>query len=99
MTWIHERPEWPDFTWDDATVGALLADVRHKQGRHLGNLEALGFDLRTEARVSVLTNEVVRSSAIEGEHLDPAQVRSSIARQLGLDAAASRCQAGTSKES
>ncbi len=87
MTWIHERPEWPDFTWDDAPVGALLADVRHKQGRHLGNLEALGFDLRTEARVSVLTTEVVRSSAIEGEHLDPAQVRSSITRQLGLDAA------------
>lgn len=87
MTWIHDRPEWPDFTWDDATVGALLADVRHKQGRHLGNLEALGFDLRTEARVSVLTDEIVRSSAIEGEHLDPAQVRSSIARQLGLDAA------------
>ena len=87
MTWIHDWPEWPDFTWDDATVGALLADVRHKQGRHLGNLEALGFDLRTEARVSVLTTEVVRSSAIEGEHLDPAQVRSSIARQLGLDAA------------
>ena len=87
MTWIHERPEWPDFTWDDTAVGALLADVRHKQGRHLGNLEALGFDLRTEARVSVLTEEIVRSSAIEGEHLDPAQVRSSIARQLGIDAA------------
>ena len=86
MTWIHDWPGWPDFTWDDATVGALLADVRHKQGRHLGNLEALGFDLRTEARVLVLTTEVVRSSAIEGEHLDPAQVRSSIARQLGLDA-------------
>lgn len=87
MTWIHDRPEWPDFTWDDATVGALLADVRHKQGRHLGKLEALGFDLRTEAQVSVLTDEVVRSSAIEGEDLDPAQVRSSLARQLGLDAA------------
>ena len=87
MTWIHDRPEWPDFTWDDAIVGALLADARHKQGRHLGNLEALGFDLRTEAQVSVLTDEVVRSSAIEDEHLDPAQVRSSIARQLGLDAA------------
>ena len=87
MTWIHDRPEWPDFTWDDATVGALLADVRNKQGRHLGKLEALGFDLRTEAQVSVLTDEVVRSSAIEGEDLDPAQVRSSLARQLGLDAA------------
>jgi len=64
MTWVHERPGWPDYTWDDTAVGALLADVRHKQGRHLGNLEGLGFDLRTEARVSVLTNEVVRSSAI-----------------------------------
>ena len=87
MTWIHDRPEWPEFTWDDATLGPPLAAVRHKQGRHLGKMEALGFDLRTEAQVSVLTDEVVRSSAIEGEHLDPALVRSSIARHLGLDTA------------
>ena len=87
MTWIHDSPEWPEFTWDVATLGRLLPSVRHKQGRHLGKMEALGFDLRTEAQVSVLTDEVVRSSAIEGEHLDPALVRSSIARQLGLDAA------------
>ena len=87
MTWIHHSPEWPEFTWDDATLGPPLAAVRHKQGRHLGKMEALGFDLRTEAQVLVLTDEVVRSSAIEGERLDPAQVRSSIARQLGLDAA------------
>ena len=87
MTWIHHSPEWPEFTWDDATLGPPLAGVRHKQGRHLGKMEALGFDLRTEAQVSVLTDEVVRSSAIEGEHLDPALVRSSLARQLGLDAA------------
>lgn len=66
-----------------ALAGAL-ADVRHKQGKHLGQMEALGFDLRTEVSLTALTDEVVKSSAIEGENLDPAEVRSSIARQLGL---------------
>jgi Fic family protein len=64
-----------------------LAAVRHKQGRLLGKMEALGFDLRAEASLAVLTSDVVKSSAIEGEKLDPEQVRSSIARRLGLDVA------------
>ena len=85
VSWIHERGEWPEFTWDDAALTRLLATVRYRQGRHLGKMEALGFDLRTEANVLALTDEVVRSSAIEGEHLDPAEVRSSVARQLGID--------------
>ena len=85
VSWIHERGEWPEFTWDDAALTRRLAEVRYRQGRHLGKMEALGFDLRTEANVLALTDEVVRSSAIEGEHLDPAEVRSSVARQLGLD--------------
>ena len=87
MAWIHDRPEWPRFTWDDAALTSALADVRHRQGRHLGRVEALGFDVRAETNIAALTDEVVRSSAIEGEHLDPGAVRSSIARRLGLDTA------------
>lgn len=87
MAFIHEQPDWPDFTWDNQALSGFLAGVRHKQGKHLGTMEALGFDLRTEAGVSVLTEEVVKSSAIEGEHLNRDEVRSSIARKLGLDVA------------
>ena len=87
MAWIHDRPEWPRFIWDDAALTSALAGVRHLQGRHLGRVEALGFDVRAETSVATLTDEVVRSSAIEGEHLDPGEVRSSIARPLGLDTA------------
>lgn len=87
MTYIHESPEWPDFTWNTQVLAETLATVRHKQGKHLGKMEALGFDLRTEASLTALTNEVVKSSAIEGENLDTDEVRSSIARRLGLDVA------------
>ncbi|MEE9394019.1 MAG: Fic family protein [Planctomycetota bacterium] len=89
MTYIHQRPDWPTFTWDSDTLAAPLAALRHKQGKHLGRMEALGFQLRTEASLSMLTEEVVKTSAIEGEHLDPHEVRSSVARRLGLDAAGS----------
>ena len=87
MTYIHERPRWPEFTWDHEALAGALAAVRHKQGRHLGRMEALGLELRTEASLTVLTDEVVKSSAIEGKNLDPEEVRSSIARKLGLDVA------------
>ncbi len=87
MTYIHERAGWPEFTWDTQTLANALAEVRHKQGKHLGKMEAMGFDLRNEASLTALTNEIVNSSAIEGENLDTDEVRSSIARRLGLDAA------------
>ena len=87
IEWIHDNPAWPRFGWDDAALTSALANVRHLQGRHLGTVEALGFDVRTETSVATLTDEVVRSSAIEGEHLDPGEVRSSIARRLGLETA------------
>jgi len=87
MTFIHEKPGWPQFSWDSDALAVPLAAVRHKQGKHLGRMEALGFDLRAEANLSVLTSEVVSSSAIEGETLNPEEVRSSIARRLGLDVA------------
>lgn len=87
MVYIYEDPEWPTFTWDIRALAGPLAAVRHKQGKHLGRMEALGFDLRMEANLTALTDEVVTSSAIEGEHLNTDEVRSSIARRLGLDVA------------
>ena len=87
MPFIHEKLGWPRFSWDSDALAAPLAAVRHKQGKHLGKMEALGRDLRAEANLSVLTSEVVNSSAIEGETLNPEEVRSSIARRLGLDVA------------
>ena len=80
--WIHEHPDWPDLTWRVEVLASRLADVCHKQGRLLGRMEALGFELRREAGLGTLTREVVTSSAIEGETLDPEAVRSSIARRL-----------------
>ena len=87
MPFIHELPSWPKLIWDGDSLAAPLASVRHRQGRLLGKMEALGFDLRTEANLTVLTSDVVTSSAIEGETLNPDEVRSSIARRLGLDTA------------
>jgi Fic family protein len=71
--------------WDNSKLLPLLADVRHRQGRLLGRMEGLGFRLRAEASLTTLTSDVIKSSAIEGSLLDAAQVRSSIARRLGLD--------------
>ena len=85
MRYIHEKPEWPNLHWDDARLLPLLAEIRHRQGRLLGRMEGLGFRLRAEASLTTLTSDVIQSSAIEGERLDAAQVRSSIARRLGLD--------------
>ncbi len=85
MGYIHELPNWTKLKWDDARLLPLLADVRHRQGRLLGRMERLGFQLRAEASLKTLTSDVIKSSAIEGEVLDAAQVRSSIARRLGLD--------------
>lgn len=87
MPYIYEQPDWPRFRWDDGALAALLARVRHKQGRLLGRMEPLGFELRSEASLAVLTDDVVKSSEIEGEHLPEKEVRSSIARRLGLDIA------------
>jgi len=87
MRYIHELPKWPRFHWSDATLAPLLGPVRHRQGRMVGRMEALGYPLRTDATLRALTEEVVKSSDIEGEVLDDAQVRSSLARQLGMKVA------------
>ena len=83
--YIHELPDWPDFRWDDAVLAAPLAAARHLQGRLVGRMEALGFEVREQALLRTLTQDVLKSSEIEGEQLDAEQVRSSVARQLGLD--------------
>jgi len=83
--YIHELPDWPEFTWNHARLAGRLASVRHRQGRLLGRMEALGFPLKAEATLRTLTLDVIKSSEIEGELLDHAQVRSSIARRLGMD--------------
>ena len=85
--WIHEHKDWPRFAWDVETLAFKLADVRHRQGRLLGRMECLDFGLKREATLRTLTSDVVKSSAIEGENLDSKEVRSSIARRLGIDVA------------
>jgi Fic family protein len=82
---IHELKDWPRFHWNRERLAEPLAAVRHQQGRLIGHMEALGFSLRQEAVLQTLTEDVLKSSEIEGEKLDPAQVRSSIARRLGMD--------------
>ena len=84
-TYIHELKEWPRFRWDEGLAARHLAPVRHRQGRQIGRMEALGFELRAEAVLATLTEDVLKSSEIEGETLNKDQVRSSIARRLGLD--------------
>lgn len=86
IRYIHQRPGWPDFRWDHDALAARLTEIRHRQGRLLGRMEGLGFALQKEAELETLTLDVLKSSEIEGEKLDPDQVRSSIARRLGLDA-------------
>jgi Fic family protein len=83
--YIHQLPDWPEFTWNHERLAGLLASVRHRQGRLLGRMDALGFPLKAEATLQTLTLDVLKSSEIEGELLDRAQVRSSIARRLGMD--------------
>ena len=85
MTYIHELTDWPNLHWSDEQLAQPLAAVRHRQGRLIGRMEALGFPLRAEAVLHALTEDVIKSSEIEGEVLDREQVRSSIARRLGMD--------------
>ncbi len=84
-TYIHERRKWPRFHLDQEKLASLLAAVRHLQGRLLGRMEGLGFSLRAQATLQSLTEEILKSNEIEGEKLDRDQVRSSIARRLGID--------------
>ncbi len=86
--YIWQNAAWPQLVWQDAAIAAPLAAVRHDQGRLVGRMEALGFQLREEAILQTLTMDVVKTSEIEGEVLDVTQVRPSIARRLGIDVGA-----------
>jgi len=83
--YIHERNNWTDFTWDNDKLSPVLASVRHLQGRLLGRMESLGFDFIEQATLESLILDVVDTSRIEGEFLNPEHVRSSIARKLGIE--------------
>ena len=82
---IHQQDDWPNFKWDSDKIVSLLSEARNLQGRLIGKMESLGFDLRNEALLDTLTMDVLKSSEIEGEFLNPDQVRSSIARRLGME--------------
>jgi Fic family protein len=82
--YIWKLPDWPRFSWDHDEVAKVLAQTRHEQGRLLRRMESLGFQLREEAVLRPLTQDVFKTSEIEGEARDPDQVRSSIARRLGM---------------
>ncbi|MBI1358395.1 MAG: DUF4172 domain-containing protein [Acidobacteria bacterium] len=87
--YIHLLPDWPQFRWD-ARLAEPLAALRHRQGRLIGAMEALGLSHRQQASLANLTSDVVKTSEIEGEKLDPEAVRSSLARRLGIDIGALR---------
>ncbi len=82
---IYDLPDWPNFHWDWEGLAGTLAALRHRQGRLVGRMEGLGFKLRQEAVLQTLTEDVLKSSEIEGEKLNAEQVRSSVARRLGID--------------
>ncbi|MDH4471741.1 MAG: Fic family protein [Fluviicola sp.] len=86
-TYIYEHKNWTDFTWEDKAMNALFGEVRLMQGKIIGQMNALGFSAKEEATLTALTLDVVKSSEIEGELLNYDQVRSSIARRLGINSA------------
>lgn len=83
--YIHQKENWPNFSWNTEQIVSQLSEARNLQGRLIGKMEFLGFDLKNEAQLDTLTLDVLKSSEIEGEILNPDQVRSSIARKLGME--------------
>lgn len=83
--YIHQHKDWPNFKWDDETLLPYVSSVRDLQGRLIGRMESLGFELRDEAVLATITEDIVKSSQIEGELLNSDEVRSSVAKRLGMD--------------
>ncbi len=83
--YIYQQENWPKFIWDINELSDLLAEVRNKQGRLIGKMEALGFDLQNEAHLEILTSDILKTNEIEGIVLNKEEVRSSVARRLGID--------------
>lgn len=85
--YIYQHQDWTNFTWNNAAINTIFGEVRHLQGKITGQMNALGFSMKEEATLTTLTLDVVKSSEIEGEQLNYEQVRSSIARRLGMNIA------------
>ncbi len=85
--YIYQQKDWPNFTWNKGKLFQILSEISHRQGRIIGRMEGLGFSLKDEAVLQTMTLEILKSNEIEGEFLDADQVRSSIARRLGMDIA------------
>ena len=90
MTYIYQKKDWPHFTWNTERLVSHLSAARYEQGLLLGKMQDLGYRLKEEATLAALTEETVKSSAIEGEELNPESVRSSLARRMGLEAGGTR---------
>ncbi len=83
--YIYQYRSWPNFTWNEKEIQVILGKLRHLQGKIFGQINALGFSIKEETMLSTLTLDVVKSSEIEGQFLNSEQVRSSIARKLGIE--------------
>ncbi|PKL78497.1 MAG: DUF4172 domain-containing protein [Ignavibacteriae bacterium HGW-Ignavibacteriae-4] len=83
--YIHQRNEWPNFKWDNETLLPYVSKVRDLLGRLIGRMEGIGFELREEAVLNTITDDIIKTSEIEGEVLNPVEVRSSVAKKLGMD--------------
>ncbi len=83
--YFHQNKNWPNFKWDNDILILYVAKVRDLQGRLIGRMESIGFELRNEAVLETITEDVLKSSEIEGELLNPGEVRSSVAKTLGMD--------------
>lgn len=90
MTYIYKNNDWPRFIWNADRLVPHLSAARYEQGRLIGKMQDLGYRLKEEATLAALTEETVKSSAIEGEELNPESVRSSLARHMGLEARGTR---------
>lgn len=83
--YFHQNKDWPNFKWDNDILLPYVSKVRNLQGRLIGRMESIGFQLREEAVLETITEDVIKSSEIEGEFLNPKEVRSSVARRLGME--------------
>ena len=83
--YLYQSKDWPNFRWEDEILLSYVSEVRDLQGRLIGRMEGMGFDLREEAVLQTLTQDIVKSSEIEGELLNSEEVRSSVARRLGME--------------
>ena len=87
LIYIYQQKQWPNFTWDNEALLPVLGHVRYLQGKLIGKMQFLGFDLQNEALLKTLTQEAFKTSEIEGESLNLQQIRSSVARKLGIEIA------------